>query len=140
MELPPNVEAIDCGSSGLRVLDALDGASKAIIIDAVKAGGKPGDVYRLGIEEVLEEERKLLKLISLHQFDLIAALRVGQLTSVYKLPKDIVVIGVEPKALEFGLELSDEVKRAIPKAVELILEEVKKAMPFAPRRELERAG
>lgn len=40
-----------------------------------------------------------------------------------KLPKDIIVVGVEPKVIEAGLELSPEVKKAARTVVDLIARE-----------------
>ena len=127
MKLPPEVEVVDCGSAGLLVLDAMNGATKAIVIDAAKAGGEPGDVLEMSVEEIMKAGgEKSLKLVSPHQFDLMVALKIGRLSDVYDLPEEIVIIGIEPKSLEFGSELSNEVKRAIPKVIDLIKEHIKK--------------
>jgi Ni,Fe-hydrogenase maturation factor len=36
---------------------------------------------------------------------------------------DIVIIGVEPKVLDWGMELSEEVKKKIPTIIEAVLKE-----------------
>lgn len=123
--LPPDVEVFDCGTSGIAVLEALDGAEKAVIIDAVLTGGKPGTVHRFTVEDILAMESGLFKMVSLHQFDLIATLKLAQLSGAYRMPREIVVIGVEAKSLEPGLELSEEVKRSLPRVIEAVLREVK---------------
>ena len=124
MPLPSNVEVVDCGTNGIAVLEALDGAEKAVIVDAVSAGGKPGTIYRLTLSEILAMEDRLLKLVSLHQFDLIAALKLAELTTVYKMPRDIIIVGVEAKSFDLGLGPSEEIKRVIPKVVEVVLREI----------------
>ena len=124
MELPPYVDVVDCDTNGLAVLESLDGAQKGIIIDAVSSGGLPGTVYRLTVEGLLGMEDRLLKLVSLHQLDLIATLKLAQLTDVYRLPEDIVIIGIEAKSFATGLELTEEVRKAIPKVIDLILKEI----------------
>lgn len=129
MALPPYVKVFDCGTNGFAVLEAVDGAEKAVIIDAVSAGGRPGTIYRLTLEELLAMEDVLFKLTSLHQFDLITALKVAQLTGMYRVPRDIVVIGVEVKSLEFNLALSEEVRLSIPKLIELVLREISSPPP-----------
>jgi hydrogenase maturation protease len=35
------------------------------------------------------------------------------------------VIGIEPKSLEMGMELSPEIKEKIPRIIELVLDELK---------------
>jgi hydrogenase maturation protease len=39
------------------------------------------------------------------------------------------IIGIEPKSLEMGMELTPEIKSKIPSIIELILEELKKFTP-----------
>ena len=124
MTLPPNVEVFDCGTSGIAVLEALDGAEKAVIVDAVLTGSEPGTIHKFTVEEILAMEGNLFKMISLHQFDLIATLKFAQLTDVYSMPREIVVIGVEAKSLEPSLKLSKEVERSLPKVIEAVLREV----------------
>ena len=58
--------------------------------------------------------------LSLHDMGFYEAIRMGQ-SAEYDIPKDIVVIGVEPGNLEGGMELSPEVGAALQK----VLEEVK---------------
>lgn len=119
--LPKNVEVYDCGVSGMKILNILEGFDKAIIIDAVKAGGKPGEIYRFALEEALTGD---IRMTSLHELDLITAIKIAKLTNAYKLPKEVVVIGVEPKSLEESLELSPEVKKAIPEVIKLVFKEI----------------
>lgn len=127
LTLPENIKVYDCGTGGMRVLDALEGAEKAIIIDAVKAGGKPGDVYRFTLDEIVRKDRGL-KIASLHELDFITAVKIAGLTEVYKLPKEVVIIGVEPKSIEeMKIELSPEVEEVMPKVIKAVLEEIKGA-------------
>lgn len=123
--LPEYVEVYDFGVRGLGILDSLEGADKAILVDAVKMGDKPGTIYRFSLDEI-ETEDRILKMISIHDLDLMTAVRIGKFT--YKLPKDIVVIGIEPEtADEYGMELTPKVKEAVPKVVQAVLDEIKKS-------------
>jgi hydrogenase maturation protease len=126
MKLPSNVKVFDCGTNGMAVLEAMDGAEKAIIIDAVSSEKEPGTIYFFMIEDLAKMEDRLLKLVSLHQFDLIATLKLAELTGAYRMPHKVVIIGVEVKSLKCSLELSDEVKRAVPKVIEAIIREIEK--------------
>jgi len=125
-ELPDYVAIYDCGTSGIAVLEALDGAKKGIIVDAVSMGGPPGKIYKFTIDDILGMEDNLFKMVSLHQFDLISTLKVAQITDVYNIPKDIVIIGIEGKTFDFNLELSREIKEVIPSVVDLIMDEITK--------------
>jgi hydrogenase maturation protease len=124
MSLPDNVRLYDCGTSGIAVLEALDGVDRGIIIDAVYMGGEPGSVYRFSIDDILNMEDNLFRLVSLHQFDLVSTLKFSQHIDTYKIPSDIVVIGVEGRSFEYGLELSKDVETAIPVVIKYVLDEI----------------
>ncbi len=124
MKLPRNVQLFDCGTNAIAVLEAMDGAKKAILIDATSSGGRPGTVRLYRVGQLSKMEDGLLNLVSLHQFDLITALKVAKLTGAYNIPDGLVVIGVEVKSLESSPELSEEVRAAIPKVVEMVIREI----------------
>ena len=44
--LPCNVEVIDGGTAGLDVLLSQQGLDKLVVIDAMRAGKKPGTIYK----------------------------------------------------------------------------------------------
>jgi hydrogenase maturation protease len=91
---------------------------KLIIVDAVRAGGAPGTIYRLTPDDV---EACIQVPLSLHHLDLMQMLelcdRIGNSPST-------VIIGVEPKEINFKLELSPEVEGKVPQIVEFILKEI----------------
>jgi len=119
LELPEGVEVHDGATSGIAILNFLEGVDRAIIVDAVKGGGEPGTDYRFKIEEALENN----EMISLHDIDFTLAYRVTR--DIIDLPEDIVVIGVEPEKIENSLELSEKVSNAIPEVLNKILEELR---------------
>jgi hydrogenase maturation protease len=41
-------------------------------------------------------------------------------------PKSTIVIGIEPKTIDFGLELSPEVEGKLSELIELVLQEIEK--------------
>jgi len=128
-DLPANVEVIDGGTAGLDVLLLQEDLNKLVVIDAIRFGKKPGTIYKLSFRG--KKKNKLTRLfsgdseskISLHQFGLIDALEAAEKLNC--LPKEIVIIGVEPKQINQGLELTDQVKQKIPEIVNTVLEEIK---------------
>jgi len=117
MPLPDGVEVVDGGTSpDLPYL--VEGADKLIVVDAVQAGGEPGSIYRLTPEDVAARPDALL---SAHQMDLLASLRTMRLDGG---PKEMVIIGVEPREIGWGLELSPELKEKLPQIVQAVLTEV----------------
>ena len=52
--LPGNVELMDGGTLGIRLMDAIMGCDLLIVVDAVLGGGEPGTLYRLEGEGLRE--------------------------------------------------------------------------------------
>ncbi len=100
----------------------VEDAHKLIIVDAIKGGKVPGTLYRFNIDDVLID---LPMKLSLHQMSVIDSLKILRL--VGKEPKDTIVIGIEPKNIDCGLELSPEVKRGLAELRKIMMEEIKKA-------------
>lgn len=117
-KLPENVKIYDGATSGLRIINFLVDVDKGIIVDAVRGGKSPGNIYRFPIEEALNKP----SIISLHDIDFVFAYKVSR--DVLGLTRDITIIGIEPERIERGLELSEKVKKAVPEAVKLILKEL----------------
>ncbi len=131
-DLPANVEVIDGGTAGLDVLLSEGELDKLVVVDAIRFGKKPGTIYKLRFKG--KEENKLARVfgpdskakISLHQLGLIDALAAAEKLNC--LPKEIVIIGIEPNQISPGLELTEQVKQKIPKIVNTVLEEIKDAI------------
>ena len=117
LELPGHVELLDIGTSTMDLISYLEGVRKLVVIDAMKAGGVPGTVYRCRPEDLLPAEDGP---ISLHEIGLIETL---DMVKKKGLKMETVIFGVEPKVLDWGMELSDEVKRKIPAIIEAVLKE-----------------
>ena len=100
----------------------VEDAHKLIIVDAIKGGKVPGTLYRFNIDDVLID---LPMKLSLHQMSVIDSLKILRL--VGKEPKDTIVIGIEPKNIACGLELSPEVKKGLAELRKIMMEEIKKA-------------
>jgi hydrogenase maturation protease len=118
----PDVEIIDGGTCP-DVLQLFEGADKLVIVDAVKGGGMPGQIYRFRPEDVTLEQRPLL---SLHDTSLIDSLKLMQ---VWHGIGEAVIIGVEPGEINWGLELSPELREKIPQIVDAILSELNNTNP-----------
>ncbi len=117
MELPHHVEVLDIGTSTMDLIAYLDGVKKLIVIDAMRAGGIPGTLYRCSPEDLLPKEEGP---VSLHEIGLLETLAMAKKKG---LEIDTVVIGVEPKVFEWGIELSEEVKKKVPAVIEAVLKE-----------------
>ena len=120
MPLPAGVEVIDGGNSP-DVLCLLDGVDRLIVVDAVEGGQGAGAIYRFQPQDVTPAPETVT---SLHQLGLLEGLRLAGCAG--KRPPDVVIIGVEPKEICWGLELTPELERRVPQIIELILREISK--------------
>jgi hydrogenase maturation protease len=116
MKLPHHIDLLDMGTSTMDLISYLEGVKKLIAIDAMKAGGAPGTIYKCRPEDLLPKEEP----ISLHEIGLLESLNMAQKMGM---KIDTVIIGVEPKVLDWGTELTEEVKIKIPSIVEAVLKE-----------------
>ncbi len=117
--LPDNVLVIDAGTAVIDILTFLENVYKLIIIDAVEGGCEPGTIYRFTPEDV---EFEHLIAMSLHEFDVNNMLTMAEMLG--HRPQAVVIIGIEPKEIAYGLELSPEIEQHIEELLELILAEV----------------
>ena len=122
MDLPRGVEALDGGTLGVDRVALIADRERLIVIDVVRAGGPPGTVYRLSPDDL---SRPDVPHISLHQTGLLEALLMaGRLGCA---PREVTIFGVEPRVIDYGLDLSREVTAVLPRVIGLVL-----AMVCAP--------
>jgi hydrogenase maturation protease len=117
--LPEGVEALDGGTLGVDLVDLIAGRRRLIVIDTVRAGGRPGSIYRLAVGDLLHPT---VPNLSLHQTGLLEALQMAEHLGCA--PQEVLIFGVEPGAIHYGLELSDAIAAAVPRVNALVLAEV----------------
>lgn len=113
---PDGADAVDAGTALDALLPELHRYETLILLDAMRAGGEPGTLYRVEIRspgDLAAAETPL----SLHEFGVAEAL--AQARALGLLPPRIVLLGVEPARIEPGMELSPEVARRLPELVRL---------------------
>lgn len=121
MNLPAEVEVIEGGTEGFGLLHIITQTDNLIVIDSVKGGGLPGSIYKFNIEDTANFPD--LYKTSMHQIGILEVINLSSL--VGKTPKTT-VIGIEPKTILSGMELSAEIRAKIPKVIEIVLDEIKK--------------
>ncbi len=119
MDLPKGVSVVEGGTDGFRLLNVITATDRLIVVDAVKGGSPPGSIYRFDIDEVKNCPSGFKT--SVHQIGILEVINMSGL--IGKTPHTT-VIGIEPKSLEMGMELSTEIKEKIPRIIELILDEL----------------
>jgi hydrogenase maturation protease len=118
----PDVKIIDGGTCP-DVLQLLEDVDKLVIVDAVKGGGTPGQIYRFHLEDITLEQKPFL---SLHDVGLVDSMMLMQL---WHNIDEAVIIGVEPREINWGLELSPELQEKMPQIIDAILSELNDTNP-----------
>ncbi len=101
------------------ILENVRGASKIVVVDALKSGKEPGTVSKF---TVVPRKNELTTLPSLHSLALTDVIDVASSSGMIDCP--VVIVGVEPKDDSMGEGLSPEVQSSLPKAIEAVLEEL----------------
>jgi hydrogenase maturation protease len=118
-----NVEFIDGGTSGIDLIFILQQAEKAIIIDAVDAGQKAGEIVAFTPDDIKEirKKNKGLKSYSLHDIDLN---EVFELIKTLKLKISIKIMGIKPFKVKYSEKISPEIEQKLHKLVTMVKKEI----------------
>ena len=119
----PNITIDEAITGGMNLLDLLLGYDKAVIIDAVKSEtDEDGEVKR-----ILLSDFTTMHSCNPHDVSLAEAIEMAKKLGEDRIPKEIVIIGIMMKQIpcEFGEQLSEKIAAAVPKAVEMTLNEIK---------------
>ncbi len=120
MPLPPGVELVEGGTMGPELVEVIAHRDKVIVVDTVDMQGKPGTVYRFAGQDLIHAEEAV---ISMHQLGLMDTLTMARHLKCE--PKEVIVYGVQPAAVEIGLELTPDVAAVIPKLIDALLAEAR---------------
>ncbi len=118
----PKLEVIETSEAGIALLDLITGYDKLIIIDSIKnEQGKPGELYKLGLEDL----KPAKDFLSSHGIGIATAFELGKGLG-YKMPKFVSIYAVEIKDnTTFGEKCTKEVEQRIPSIVKQIMRKEK---------------
>jgi len=105
---PDAVSLVDGGTVGLGLLPLLMELDGLIVVDAITARTEPGTLIDMDGAALIRHDL----VMSVH--DLGAGELLGALHVLDAWPKRVRVIGLEPKAIELGLELTEPVEAGVP--------------------------
>lgn len=117
-----SVEVVEAEGDGLALLDLMEGADQVLMIDAVKSGGHPGTTVRLD----LSKESRWGRLVpcSTHAIGIGEAIDLAR--TLGRLPKRVMLYGIEIDSFESGAALSEPVRRGLDSVVEQVLKEIER--------------
>jgi len=103
----------------LSLLWQFRGASKVIVVDALRSGGTPGTVSTYFITP---KEGPMLELPSLHALQLYDMFDLA--SQAEALPCPVTIVGVEPESCNPGEGLTEKVSAALPRVLEAVVREL----------------
>jgi len=99
-----------------------DDVDKLIIVDSLRGGGHPGDIYRLDLrEENIEDGTPT----SLHGMGVLDSLKL--MSRLGKQPPQVTVIGIEPADISHGLQLSPVIDAMVPAIIKAVESEIERS-------------
>ncbi|GAB6102183.1 hydrogenase maturation protease [Thermococcus atlanticus] len=112
---------IEIGTDIFRLQRCYSGEERLIIIDAILSEEfAPGEIIHLRGEEVFEKLKAEIR--SAHFMGAVDGLKLLMALDERLKNAELHFIGVVAKEVELGMELSEEVGKALPRAVELVEE------------------
>ena len=114
-----NVQVVDGGVLGIRLMGVIGNTDYLIVVDAVSNRGAPGTLYRLADDQV---PRRVLAKQSMHQLDLPEVLALC--AAIDKNPH-VVVVGIEPEDIStMNIELTPAIAARVPELATMVLAEL----------------
>lgn len=114
------VSVIELDGEGAALLEAWRDAEAVFVVDAIRSGAEPGTLRILdAISQALPAE---FFRISTHAFSLAEAVELGR--ALGRLPRQLIVFGVEGEDYSAGEGLTPNVRNALPVVVEEVLKRI----------------
>lgn len=104
---PRGVRVVEVGTAVLDALHLFERADRVLALDAIQGGGQPGEIYALRLGDAANPTGK----VSLHDFGLRT---IFDFLATPRRP-EVLVLGVEPQRIDYGLTLSPAVENVLPR-------------------------
>jgi hydrogenase maturation protease len=119
--VPPELDIVDGGTSGLDLLPFIEGRERVLFVDAVDFGKEPGFIGELVNDDIPAFFTKNKS--SLHHIGLTDVLATARLLNI--LPEEVCLIGIQPQGIEMGLELTEVMQGKLDRLVGLIIDKLR---------------
>ena len=106
---PEDVEFIDGGAGGLGLLNVIEEARRLAVFDAADMGLAPGEWREISPAQIRDEQDD--GRLSLHEAPFIETLKLCE--QFLSAPGDVRILAIQPKEVEYGLEMSPELAAAV---------------------------
>ncbi len=112
----PGVRALELSGEAAELLEAWRESELVVVVDAVSSGAPAGTLHRFDATAEPLPARLLTR--STHGWGVAQAIELGR--ALGRLPRRLIVYGIEGQDFQFGQTLSPAVERALEEAVELV--------------------
>ncbi len=101
---------------GIALMEAWQGFDNVILVDAVSSGAEPGKIYKIDANK--EKVPTRFFHYSTHAFSVAEAVELAR--AVNKLPKKLIIYGIEGKNFSAGTDISKTVRFSLLNVIEQI--------------------
>lgn len=119
-QLPAEINIIEASGEGVSLLDAWQGATSVVLLDAVRSGGRAGTVYRF--DASTEPIPGGFLNYSTHAFGVAEAVELSRV--LHESPPHLIVYGIEGVTFEAGTGLSPAVEGAVARVITQVVSEL----------------
>ncbi len=121
--LPPNVDLVDGGTSGLEIVLLLKAYRRVIVVDAADVGKRPGEWVCFEGETAILPHNQSGMNGTLHGAGFAEALALAEALGM--LPQELLIFGVQPQRVDWVEGLSDGVETAVMPICHAILTQLR---------------
>jgi len=116
--LPSTIELVDGGTSTLDTLGLFLDYKKVIVVDCLRAGLKPGTIYKIKPEDISNYKKENL---SIHDVQILDVVKMANMMNKYP---EVVIFGIEPEKIAVDLEMTQIMVSKIPEIISNIKKEL----------------
>ncbi|WDP91800.1 MAG: HyaD/HybD family hydrogenase maturation endopeptidase [Desulfobacter sp.] len=116
------VDFVDGGTFTQDIFYLFEEYEKVLVLDIVRAGHEPGTIYSLEEDQLRKDKKQML---SLHDIDLLDSLGMAEMRGNRPYLR---VIGIEPKTIDWGTELTPPLADAFDNYLKVIRKHIKELL------------
>ena len=124
--LPAEIKIIEASGEGVSLLDAWQGATFVVLLDAARSGAPPGTIHRF--DATAEPIPGAFLSYSTHAFSVAEAVELSRV--LHELPSRLIVYGIEGSNFEAGVGLSPALEGAVASVMVQVVRDVGSALGF----------
>jgi hydrogenase maturation protease len=128
--LPEDVTLTDAGTDIFKIISLDNKYHTVIIIDAIRRNETPGSIYKFSIDEINVDDGEK----NVHRISIVEALRLIKFSIENYKNCNMILMGIEPEKIEFGLSLTETVQTKIDTLTELVLKEIENARSVVSKK------